>query len=126
MVNLAWIGLSIGWVVQSAIDSGMSWERAAVLTVPHGLLELAGFAMIAAVGCEGFIIIYRKLRLDDWSFSMDRLSLNVSKIDSGALACACSLHGGNLPNRSDCGRIQLKERLCEIPVGLLTESHRSE
>ena len=85
MVNLAWIGLSIGWVVQSAIDSGMSWERAAVLTVPHGLLELSGFAMIAAVGCEGFIIIYRKLRLDDWSFSMDRLSLNYRRLTAGLL-----------------------------------------
>ena len=85
MANLAWIGLSTGWVVRSAIDSGMSWERAAALTVPHGLLELAGFAMIAAVGCEGFIIVYRKLRFDDWLFSMDRISLNFRRLTAGLL-----------------------------------------
>lgn len=83
MVNLAWIGLSIGWVVRSAMESGMSWERVAALTLPHGLLELAGFAMIAAVGCEGFIIAYRKLRFDDWSFSLDRMSLNFRRLAAG-------------------------------------------
>ena len=85
MANLAWIGLSTGWVVRSVMDAGMSWERVAALTVPHGLLELAGFAMIAAVGCEGFIIVYRKLRLDDWSFSMDRMSLNIRRLTAGLL-----------------------------------------
>ena len=85
MVNLAWIGLSIGWVVQSAIESGMSWERLAALTLPHGLLELAGFAMIAAVGCEGFVIVYRKLRFDDWSFSWYRISLNLRRLTMGLL-----------------------------------------
>ena len=115
MANLAWIGLSTGWVVRSAMVSGVSWERVAALTLPHGLLELAGFAMIAAVGCEGFIIVYRKLRFNEWSFSIGQDVFELSKINSGALACACSsFHGGNLHNRSDCGQIQLKERLCEI------------
>ena len=85
MANLAWIGLSTGWVVRSAMESGMSWERLAALTLPHGLLELAGFAMIAAVGCEGFIIVYRKLRFDDWSFSLDRISLNFRRLAVGIL-----------------------------------------
>lgn len=85
MANLAWIGLSTGWVVRSVMDAGMSWERVTALTVPHGLLELAGFAMIAAVGCEGFIIVYRKLRFDDWSFSMDRMSLNFRRLTAGLL-----------------------------------------
>ena len=61
----------------------MPWERVAALTLPHGLLELAGFAMIAAVGCEGFVIVYRKLRFDDWSFSMDRMSLNFRRLAAG-------------------------------------------
>ncbi len=85
MANLAWIGLSTGWVVRSAMESGMSWERVAALTLPHGLLELAGFAMIAAVGCEGFVIVYRKLRYDDWSFSWDRISLNFRRLAAGLL-----------------------------------------
>lgn len=83
MANLAWIGLSTGWVVRSVMDAGMSWERVAALTVPHGLLELAGFAMIAVVGCEGFVIVYRKLRCDDWSFSLDRISLNFRRLTAG-------------------------------------------
>ena len=83
MANLAWIGLSTGWVVRSAMVSGVSWERVAALTLPHGLLELAGFAMIAAVGCEGFIIVYRKLRFNEWSFSMDRMSLNFRRLTAG-------------------------------------------
>ena len=85
MANLAWIGLSTGWVVRSAMVSGVSWERVAALTLPHGLLELAGFAMIAAVGCEGFIIVYRKLRFNKWSFSMDRMSLNFRRLTAGLL-----------------------------------------
>lgn len=85
MANLAWIGLSTGWVVRSAMVSGVSWERVAALTLPHGLLELAGFAMIAAVGCEGFIIVHRKLRSDDWSFNTDRMSLNIRRMTAGLL-----------------------------------------
>ena len=83
IANLAWIGLTTGWVVRSAMVSGVSWERVAALTLPHGLLELAGFAMIAAVGCEGFIIVYRKLRFNEWSFSMDRMSLNFRRLTAG-------------------------------------------
>lgn len=85
ILNLTWIGLSTGWVVRSAMESGMSWERLSALTLPHALLELTGFAMIAAVGCEGFIIVYRKLRSDDWSFSTDRMSLNIRRMTAGLL-----------------------------------------
>ena len=85
MVNLAWIGLSLGWTVQSAMESGMSYYRLAALTLPHGLMELGGFAMIATVSCEGFIIVYRKLRFDLWSFGSDRLSLNVRRLTTGLL-----------------------------------------
>ena len=83
MVNLVWIGLNLGWTVQSAMESGMSCYRLAALTLPHGLMELGGFAMIAAVGCEGFVIVYRKLRFDLWSFGRDRLSLNCRRLTAG-------------------------------------------
>ncbi len=83
MVNLAWIGLSLGWAVQSAMGSGMSHYRLAALTLPHGLMELGAFALIAAVGCEGFVFLYRKLRFDVWSFGPERLSLNLRRLIAG-------------------------------------------
>ena len=92
MINLAWIGLSFGWAVQSAIESGMSSHKLAALTLPHGLMELGGFAMVAAVSCEGFAFVYRKLRFDEWSFGCDRLSLNLRRLSAGlCLVLAASI-----------------------------------
>jgi uncharacterized membrane protein SpoIIM required for sporulation len=49
-VNNAW---SLGWVIASTLAKGVSPSTVAILILPHGILEIAGFSLGAAVGLQG-------------------------------------------------------------------------
>ncbi len=48
--NNAW---SLGWTIASALANGMRPSTIAVLILPHGILEIAGFVLGTAVGFQG-------------------------------------------------------------------------
>ncbi len=55
------------------------------LFLPHGLIELGGFAMVGAVSFEGFVMLYHKLRYDKWSFDNERMILIMKRITAGII-----------------------------------------
>ena len=84
-IQLIWTGCTVSWVVQSTMLSGTSGQKIMALILPHGLIELGGFTMVGAVSFEGFIMLYHKLRYDEWSFDNERMILIMKRITAGIL-----------------------------------------
>ena len=84
-VILGWTGIIVAWSTISALDSGASMYHIAALILPHGVIELAGFTFFGAVGCEGLVLIYQKLKYDSWLIDSNRLALNVRRLVTGFL-----------------------------------------
>jgi len=82
---LVWTGIIVAWSTISALDSGASMYHIAALILPHGVIELAGFTFFGAVGCEGLVLIYQKLKYDSWLIDSNRLALNVRRLVTGFL-----------------------------------------
>ncbi len=85
MVMLMWIGMNISWAVQSALGSGIPLNTVAVLILPHGIIELAGFLFFGSTGCEGLFLVCRKLKYDEWRVDSIRLNLNICRVLAGFL-----------------------------------------
>ncbi|MYA77240.1 MAG: stage II sporulation protein M [Gemmatimonadetes bacterium] len=85
MVSLCWTGINLSWVLLSAYESGVSLYAIAALILPHGVVELAGFVFFGAVGCEGLVLFYQKLRHDTWLIDSNRLAVNVRRLVTGFL-----------------------------------------
>lgn len=85
VVILGWTGTIVAWSTLSALDSGASIHAIAALILPHGVIELAGFTFFGAVGCEGLVLFYQKLRYDSWLIDSDRLAVNVRRLVTGFL-----------------------------------------
>ena len=82
---LGWTGTIVAWSTLSALDSGASIYAIAALVLPHGVIELAGFTFFGAVGCEGLVLFYYKLKYDSWFIDSNRLTLNVRRLVTGFL-----------------------------------------
>lgn len=85
MASLCWTGINLAWVTLSALESGVSWMEIAALILPHGLIELGGLCLFGAVGFEGMIFVYRKIKYDAWLIDSNRLALNVRRLVTGFL-----------------------------------------
>ena len=85
VVILGWTGTIVAWSTLSALDSGASMYHIAALILPHGVIELAGFTFFGAVGCEGLILFYQKLKFDTWLIDPNRVALNVRRLLIGFL-----------------------------------------
>lgn len=84
-VILGWTGTIVAWSTLSALDSGASFYAIAALILPHGVIELAGFTFFGAVGCEGLVLFYQKLKYDSWLIDTNRLTLNLRRLVTGFL-----------------------------------------
>lgn len=84
-VILGWTGTILAWSTISALDSGASIYDVAALILPHGVIEMAGFMCFGAVGCEGLVLFYQKLKYDSWLIDSNRLALNVRRLATGFL-----------------------------------------
>jgi len=82
---LGWTGTILAWSTLSALDSGASIYDIAALILPHGVMEMAGFTFFGAVGCEGLVLVYQKLKYDSWLIDSNRLALNVRRLVAGFL-----------------------------------------
>lgn len=85
VVILGWTGTIVAWSTLSALDSGASIYHIAALILPHGVIELAGFTFFGAVGCEGLVLFYQKLKFDTWLIDSNRVALNVRRLFIGFL-----------------------------------------
>ena len=85
VIILGWTGTMTAWSTLSALDSGTSIYLIAALILPHGVIELAGFTFFGAVGCEGLVLFYQKLKYDSWLIDSNRLTLNVRRLVIGVL-----------------------------------------
>lgn len=92
VVQLLWVGFSLGDVIGAAAGSGTSWLYLLAVTVPHSILELPGFALIAAAEIDMGVMIVRKVRLDTLGMDTNaltaiihRIALGVGMISVGAL-----------------------------------------
>ena len=85
VVILGWTGTIVAWSTLSALDSGASIYHIAALILPHGVIELAGFTFFGAVGCEGLVLIYQKLKYDSWLIDSNRVVLIVRRLFIGFL-----------------------------------------
>lgn len=85
MASLCWTGINLSWITLSAYESGVSIYAIAALILPHGVIELAGFVFFGAVGCEGLVLFYQKLRHDSWFIDSNRLAVNVRRLVTGFL-----------------------------------------
>ena len=88
VVILGWTGAIVAWSTISAHETGASIYDIAALILPHGVIELAGFMFFGAVGCEGLLLFYQKLRYDSWLIDSERLALNVRRLFTGFLLIA--------------------------------------
>lgn len=82
---LGWTGTIVAWSTLSALDSGASIYAIAALILPHGVIELAGFVFLGAVGCEGLVLFCQKLKYDSWFIDSNRLAVNVRRLVIGFL-----------------------------------------
>ena len=80
---LGWTGTITAWSTISMLDSGASIYAIAALLLPHGVVELAGFTFFGAVGCEGLVLFYQKLKYDTWFIDSYRLAVNVRRLVIG-------------------------------------------
>lgn len=82
---LGWTGTITAWFTLSMLDSGATIYAVAALILPHGVIELAGFVFFGAVGCEGLVLFYQKLRHDSWLIDSNRLAVNIRRLVIGFL-----------------------------------------
>ena len=82
---LGWTGTIVAWSTISALETGASIYDIAALILPHGVIELAGFMLFGAVGCEGLLLSYQKLRYESWFIDSNRLALNARRLVAGFL-----------------------------------------
>ncbi len=85
VVILGWTGTIVAWSTLSALDSDASIYAIAAFILPHGVIEFAGFTFFGAVGCEGLILFYQKLKFDTWLIDSNRVALNVRRLLIGFL-----------------------------------------
>lgn len=85
VIILGLTGTTLAWSTLSALDSGVSIYDIAALILPHGVIEMAGFMFFGAVGCEGLVLFYQKLKYDSWLIDSNRLALNVRRLATGFL-----------------------------------------
>jgi len=64
-LQLLWIGFGLGRLMGAAVGTGVPAGKVALLVAPHAVLELAAFAVLAALQFEAAVLVYRKLRHDD-------------------------------------------------------------
>lgn len=83
IVMLMWTGMNISWAVHSALGSGIPLNTVAALILPHGIIELAGFLFFGSTGCEGLLLVCRKLKYDEWQVDSSRLNLNICRVLAG-------------------------------------------
>ncbi len=89
MISIAilfWTGITTSWVVSSALKAGIQPDAVAALILPHGLIELGGFSLFGAVGCEALVIVCQKLKHDKWFVDSSRMMLNIRRVFAGFLA----------------------------------------
>lgn len=64
LIQLLSLGFSLGVVIRSALNAGVTPIKITLLLAPHSLLEFAGFIALGAIGFEAAALVYRKLRYD--------------------------------------------------------------
>jgi uncharacterized membrane protein SpoIIM required for sporulation len=62
LIQLFGLGFSLGWTISAATHNAVPPSHIVLLLAPHGIIEFAGFLVLAAIEFEAAKLAYRKLR----------------------------------------------------------------